>query len=82
MNDYFPLPMARQGIKSGSPQVFVIVDAKGCPERAVLVAPTAHEEFDDAGLKLAVAGRYAPAGKDGNPVRAGFFLRLDFFNPN
>jgi hypothetical protein len=81
VNDYFPLPMARQGIKSGTPEVFVIVDAKGCPERAVLVGPSEHEEFDDAGLRLAVAGRYVPAVKDGNPVRAGFFLRLNFFNP-
>jgi len=29
----------------------------------------------------AVAGRYVPAVKDGNAVRGGFFLRLNFFNP-
>lgn len=80
ISDYFPLPMLRQGIKSGTPEVFVIVDAKGCPERAVLVGPTEHEEFDDAGLKLAVAGRYVPAAKNGYPVRGGFFLRLNFFS--
>ncbi len=80
ISDYFPLPMLRQGIKSGTPEVFVIVDAKGCPERAVLVGPTEHEEFDDAGLKLAVAGRYVPAARNGYPVRGGFFLRLNFFS--
>ena len=79
ISDYFPAPMKRRGIKAGSPDVFVIVDAKGCPERAVLVGPSEHEEFDEAGLKLAVAGRYLPAAKDGKPVRAGFFMRLNFF---
>jgi hypothetical protein len=43
------------------------------------VGPTEHEEFDQAGLKMAVDGRYFPAEKDGKAVRAGFYLRLNFF---
>jgi hypothetical protein len=78
--DYFPTLMKRKGIKSGTPEVFVIVSAEGCPERAVLVGPAEHEEFDDAGVRLAVDGRYYPAQKDGKPVRGGFYMRLSFFN--
>jgi hypothetical protein len=56
-----------------------VVNADGCPERAVVVGPTEHEEFDEAGLRMAVDGRYFPAEKDGKAVRAGFYLRLNFF---
>jgi hypothetical protein len=80
INDYFPVSMKRKGIQSGTPEVFVLVSAEGCPESAVLVGPSEHEEFDDAGLRLAVDGRYLPAEKDGKPVRAGFYLRLNFYN--
>jgi hypothetical protein len=59
--------------------VFVVVSAEGCPERAVLVGPAEHEEFDDAGLRLAVDGRYFPAEKNGKAVRAGFYMRLNFY---
>jgi hypothetical protein len=79
INDYFPMSMKRQGIKSGTPEVFVLVNAQGCPERAVLVGPAEHEEFDDAGLRLAVDGRYLPADKAGKPVRGGFYMRMSFF---
>jgi hypothetical protein len=79
ITDYFPNSMKQKGIKSGNPEVFVIVSAEGCPERAVLVGPSEHEEFDEAGLKLAVAGSYLPAEKDGKPVRGGFYMRLNFF---
>ena len=80
ISDYFPTSMTQHGIKSGNPEVFVIVNAQGCPERSVLVGPSEHEEFDEAGLKLAVAGRYLPAEKDGKPVRGGFYMRLNFLN--
>jgi hypothetical protein len=82
ISDYFPATMKRLGVKAGNPEVFVIVNTKGCPERAVLVAPSEHEEFDDAGLQLAVAGRYLPAVKDGKPVRTGFYMRMNFFDPS
>jgi hypothetical protein len=72
--------MKRQGVRSGTPEVFVVVSAEGCPERAVLVGPSEHAEFDDAGLRLAVDGHYYPAGKDGKPVRAGFYMRVSFFD--
>jgi len=80
INEYFPTSMKRKGIKSGTPEVFVVVDARGCPESAVLVGPAEHAEFDDAGLRLAVDGRYFPAQKDGKAVRGGFYLRLSFFD--
>ena len=80
INDYFPTSMKRKGITSGTPEVFVVVSAAGCPERAVLVGPAEHEEFDDAGLRLAVDGRYFPAVKNGKAVRAGFYMRLSFYN--
>jgi hypothetical protein len=79
-SEYFPTSMTRRGIRSGTPEVFVIVSAAGCPERAVLVGPSEHEEFDDAALRLAVDGRYYPAAKDGKAVRAGFYMRLSFFD--
>jgi hypothetical protein len=80
INEYFPTSMKRKGIKSGTPEVFVVVDARGCPESAVLVGPAENPEFDDAGLRLAVDGRYFPAQKDGKAVRAGFYMRLSFFD--
>ena len=80
INEYFPTSMKRKGIKSGTPEVFVVVDAEGCPESAVLVGPAEYAEFDDAGLRLAVDGRYFPAQKDGKAVRGGFYMRLSFFN--
>jgi hypothetical protein len=79
-NEYFPTSMKRQGVRSGTPEVFVVVSAEGCPERAVLVGPSEHAEFDDAGLRIAVDGRYYPAAKDGEPVRAGFYMRVSFFD--
>jgi hypothetical protein len=78
-NEYFPPSLKKRGIRVGSPEVFVVVNADGCPERAVVVGPTEHEEFDEAGLRMAVDGRYFPAEKDGKAVRAGFYLRLNFF---
>jgi hypothetical protein len=82
MNEYFPPSMKQKGIKSGNPEVFVVVSAQGCPEHAVLVGASEHEEFDEAGLKMAVASRYLPAEKDGKAVRSGFYMRVSFFNPN
>jgi hypothetical protein len=80
INEYFPTSMKRRNIKSGNPEVFVVVNAEGCPERAVLVGPAEYAEFDDAGLRLAVDGRYLPAQKDGKAVRGGFYMRLNFFD--
>lgn len=78
--EYFPTSMKRQGVRSGTPEVFVVVSAEGCPEQAVLVGPSEHEEFDDAGLRLAVDSHYYPAAKDGKAVRAGFYMRVSFFD--
>lgn len=80
INEYFPTSMKRKGIKSGTPEVFVVVNAQGCPESALLVGPAEYAEFDDAGLRLAVDGRYFPAQKDGKAVRGGFYMRLSFFD--
>ncbi len=69
--DYFPAKLKDLGITKGVLDVFVVVDAKGCAERAVLIKPSEYPEFDEAGLDLAVDGHYLPAAKNVSAAKAG-----------
>jgi hypothetical protein len=76
--DFFPAKLKQLGITQGTLDVFVVVSAKGCAERAVLMKPSEYPEFDQAGLDMAVEGKYLPASKEGAAMRGGMFLRIRF----
>jgi TonB family protein len=76
---YYPPNLRRQRIEGGS-WAFVIVDAKGCPERAIVVGPSTHKEFDEATLQALLDGGYFPAEKEGRPVRNGITVHIGFTN--
>jgi hypothetical protein len=68
--DYFPAKLKALGINKGMLEVFVVVNAQGCAERAVLVKKAEYPEFDEAGLALAVDGHYLPAQKPGSVAKS------------
>ncbi len=75
--DYYPKDLLRQGL-TGAPLVFVIVDANGCPERALVIGASGQTEMDVSAARMAVDGVYLPAENDGKAIRSGFVFRVDF----
>ena len=69
--------MKQRGVV-GAPFVFVIVDAKGCPERALTLTSSGETDMDRAALQLAVDGTYFPAESDGAPIRSGLSFPVKF----
>jgi TonB family protein len=78
--EYYPKKLASKGIV-GSPEVFIVVNDGGCPERSVLIMSSGYPEMDSAALQYVADGSYLPAEKDGMPARSGFSFRVYFSPP-
>jgi len=56
--------------KEGVAEISVVVDSRGCPERAVLIGTSGNPALDTGALRMAVDGYYLPAEKDGAAMRS------------
>jgi TonB family protein len=78
-NNYYTEKMAAAGLE-GSPEVFIVVDSRGCPERTVVIISTGNPVLDIAAARMTADAYYRPAENDGVAVRSAFSMRIEW-NP-
>jgi TonB family protein len=67
---------ARAGAFGAVADLIVVVDSRGCPERALLIGPSGHAALDSGALRFVVDGYYFPAEKDGVATRGAQWIRF------
>ncbi len=76
----YPVDMWERGVE-GSTLVRVLVGADGGVERAEVAESSGHASLDSAAVKGAQAMRFAPALRDGEPLRVWARVPVHFRKP-
>lgn len=78
-SEHYVAKAARGGASGAVAHMIVVVDSRGCPERALLIGKSGSTVLDDGALRFMVDGYYFPAERDGVATRAAMLsgFKLD-----